>query len=147
MKAYQLLAAVVLCLAACSKPQEEWTVPEKGDFRGTVTVIYQNAPFNNENISVGFEPSEDGKTAILTIYKIKFVPQMPVTIDVTIPNIEMSLTKSGAVLACENVIPLALGGEYPRYKVTNFSGILIGDKLNFNLNFGDTPTSFIGDRL
>ena len=24
---------------------------------------------------------------------------------------------------------------------------VIGDKLNFNLNFGDTPTSFIGDRL
>ncbi|MBR0534165.1 MAG: hypothetical protein IJK19_05700 [Bacteroidales bacterium] len=50
-----------------------------------MTVIYQEAPFDNENINVNFTPSEDGKTASITLHQIRFVPQMPVTIDVPFP--------------------------------------------------------------
>lgn len=46
---------------------------------------------SNEDIEVNFTPSEDGTTATVTIYKIRFVPQMPVTIDVTIPDIKLTV--------------------------------------------------------
>ena len=92
MKITNLLAiATTLLLLACNKPAQP-VIPQESNFKGTVTVIYQDAPFDNENIEVNFKPSADGKTGSLTIYQIKFVPQMPVTIDVTIPNINVTST-------------------------------------------------------
>ena len=59
--------------------------------------------------------AEDGKTASITIYQIRFVPQMPVTIDVTIPNVAVQSTPEKILLSCETTVPLAMGGEFPRY--------------------------------
>ena len=140
-------ALVAMTLIGCDKAEPETPiVPEVSDYKGTVTVMYQGSPFNNENIAVNFTPAEDGKTATITIYQIRFVPQMPVTIDVTIPDVALTSTKDGFQLACDNVIPLAMGGEYPRYTVTDLTGTLKDDELTFSLNFGATPTSFKGTR-
>lgn len=105
-------------------------------------MVYNENSFDNEDIEVNFTPSEDGTTASVTIYKIRFVPQMPVTIDVTIPDIDLTVTKDAILLACDNVIPLAMGGEYPRYTVTQLEGTLKDDSLEFSLNFGSSPTAF-----
>lgn len=140
-----LYALLALSLVACTKVEpEKLPEPEAADYNGTVTVIFQEAPFDNEGIDVNFKPSVDGKTAEITIYKIRFVPQMPVTIDVTIPGITLQSTSEGIILSCEEVIPLAMGGEYPRYTVTDLKGKVAGKELTFSLNFGDYPTSFKG---
>ena len=137
-----LLAAVFV---SCGKENPETPlVPKTSDYTGTVTVIYQEAPFDNENIDVNFTPSEDSQTASITLYQIRFVPQMPVTIDVTIPGITVQSTSEKIILSCERTIPLALGGEYPRYTVTDLKGEIVGNELTFSLNFGDYPTSFKG---
>ncbi len=137
-----LLAAV---LVSCGKENPETPlVPKTSDYSGTVTVIYQGAPFDNENINVNFTPSEDGQSASITLNQIRFVPQMPVTIDVTIPGITVQSTSEKIILSCERTIPLALGGEYPRYTVTDLKGEIAGNELTFSLNFGDYPTSFKG---
>lgn len=109
-----------------------------------MTVIYQEEPFDNENINVNFTPSDDGRTASITIHQIRFVPKMPVTIDVTIPGIALQSTTEKILLTCEKVIPLALGGEYPRYTVTGLKGEIVGNEMTFSLLFGDYPTSFKG---
>ena len=140
-----LFALLALSLIACTKVEpEKLPEPEAADYTGTVTVMFQGEPFDNEGINVNFTPSEDGKTAEITIYKIRFVSQMPVTIDVTIPKINLQSTSEGIILSCEEVIPLAMGGEYPRYKVTELKGKVAGKELKFSLNFGDYPTSFKG---
>ena len=142
-----ILAFAALALLACNKEEKNETpVAEAGDYKGVVTVEASSGTFDNEDIEVNFTPSEDGATATITINKIRFVPQMPVTIDVTIPNVGLTSTKEGIKLACDNVIPLAMGGEYPRYTVTNLTGTLKDDDLTFSLNFGDTPTSFKGTK-
>ena len=135
--------AATLLLLACNKPAQP-VIPQENNFKGTVTVIYQDAPFDNENIEVNFKPSADGKTGSLTIYQIKFVPQMPVTIDVTIPNINVTSTPEQINLECAQVIPLAMGGEYPRYTVTDLKGSIVGKEISFSLNFGSVPTSYKG---
>lgn len=138
-------AALAIIIAGCGKEEPESPiVPEESDYVGTVTVIYQGAPFDNENIKVNFSPSEDAQTASITLHQIRFVPQMPVTIDVTIPDIAIQSTSEKVVLTCERTIPLAMGGEYPRYTVTGFQGEIVGNELTFSLNFGDYPTSFKG---
>ena len=146
MKTIRLLAALLgVLLVGCGKETPETPlVPEVSDFVGTVTVIYQDAPFDNENISVNFTPSEDGQTASITLNQIRFVPQMPVTIDVTIPGINLQSTTEKVILSCESAIPWAMGGEYPRYTVTGLQGEIVGQELTFSLLFGDYPTSFKG---
>ena len=142
-----ILALAALALLACNKEEKNETpVAEAGDYKGVVTVEASSGTFDNEDIEVNFTPSEDGTVATITINKIRFVPQMPVTIDVTIPNVGLTSTKDGFQLACDNVIPLAAGGEYPRYTVTNLTGSLNDDELTFSLNFGNTPTSFRGTK-
>ena len=139
-----ILATSALFLLACNKPADEPLVPVEANYVGTVTVIYQDAPFDTEDIEVNFTPAEDGKTGSLTIYKIRFVPQMPVTIDVTIPDINVTSTAGQINLSCTNVIPLAMGGEYPRYTVTDLQGSIVGKEISFSLNFGTVPTSYRG---
>ena len=141
------LALTALALWACNQKDPEVITPKTADYQGTVTVMYQGEPYDNENVDVNFTPSEDGKTASITIYKIRFVPQMPVTIDVTIPSVELTSTSQEVILRCDEVIPLAMGGEFPRYKVTNLTGVVKEGKLDFSLNFGDFPTSFSGHLL
>lgn len=138
-----IIFASALTLMACNRAPQP-LVPEDSNYLGTVTVIYQEAPFDNENIEVNFIPSEDGKTADIVINKIKFVPQMPVTIDVTIPKINVTSTPEQINLECAQVIPLAMGGEYPRYTVTDLKGIIKGNEISFSLNFGSYPTSYKG---
>lgn len=146
MKAIRLFVALLgMLLVSCGKETpEKPLVPEESDYVGTVTVIYQEAPFDNENISVNFTPSEDGQIASITLRQIRFVPQMPVTIDVTIPDITLQSTTEKIILSCERIIPWAMGGEYPRYTVTGLQGEIVGKELEFSLHFGDYPTSFKG---
>lgn len=146
MKIKHLFAALmVVALAGCAKLMPDTPVDaEESDYVGTVTVIYNDEPFDNENIKVTFIPGADGETASIKIHKIRFVPKMPVTIDVTVPGVSTCSEGSKTVLSCERSIPLAMGGEYPKYTVTDLSGEIAGDELTFSLNFGEYPTSFKG---
>lgn len=141
------MALTALALLACNQKDPEVITPKEADYKGTVTVVYEGEPFSTENIEVSFTPSEDGKTADITIYQIKFVPKMPVTIDVTIPGVELKSTPTEILLSCDNVIPLAMGGEFPRYKVTGMKGAIMSGNLEFSLNFGEYPTTYSGHIL
>lgn len=139
-------AAALLMLGCGKKGTEDVLVPEKGSYTGTVTVVYQGSDFDNENIKVDFIPSADGKTADIVLNQIRFVPNMPVTIDVTVPGVTLQPGEKDIVLTCARVVPLALGGEYPRYTVTDLKGKIVGNEMTFSLNFGDSPTSFRGTK-
>jgi len=139
-----MMVAAMATLIGCEKANEEPTLPAKADYNGTVSVTFRGEVTDNEDIKVNFETSEDGKTASITIYKIRFVPQMPVTVDVTIPNVQITQNGSETLLECDNVNPLSMGGEDPDHVVTGLKGTRKGDKLEFSLKFGSFPTSYKG---
>ena len=143
---HMLLALAAVAAIGCNKNNPEETVgPKEGSYVGTVTVNSTSGDvFDNENIEVSFTPSEDGKTATLVMYQIKFTPRMPMTLDVTIPDVNISAEGEDIKLACAEVVPLAMGGPFPNYTVTDLTGKISGDELTFSLNFGATPTSFSG---
>lgn len=140
------MALAAVAAIACSKNDPEEVVePKDGSYVGTVTVNSTSGEvFDNENIEVAFTPSEDGKTATLVMYQIKFTPKMPMTLDVTIPDVNISVEGQEIKLVCAEVIPLAMGGPFEKYKVTELEGKIANGKLTFSLNFGATPTSFAG---
>lgn len=141
------LGAVLLALVSCHKTPQPHELPPQNLFLGTVSVDYEGGVVDNPGIRVACLPSPDWKQADIIIYKIKFVPKMPVRIDVTIPAVKASQKDDEVLMSCNNVIPLALGGEYPKYNVTDFRGSLKGDVLSFSLNFGEYPTRFTGTRI
>lgn len=146
MKKIAFLAALA-ALFACTKTPQEQPLPTKGNYSGTVSVDWNGGTFDTENISVDYLPAADGMTADIIIYKIKFVPAMPVTIDVTIPGVTVTRKGDEIVLSGNDIIPTAMGGApYERYKVTGLSGTVSASKLDFSLNFGDSPTRFNGKR-
>ena len=141
------IGAALVVLVSCHKTPQPTEIPPRNLFQGTVSVDYEGGVVDNPDIQVAYMPGQDGKEADIIIYKIKFVPRMPVRIDVTIPAVKVLEADEKVQLSCNNVIPLALGGEYPKYNVTDLSGTLEGDVLSFSLNFGAYPTRFTGRRV
>lgn len=142
-----IIAALAAVLVSCEKNDNKADAPiqpKKGEYVGVVTVTYQGNDYDNNDISVDFTPNQAGDSASVTIHQIRFVPQMPVTIDITIPRIVLNSTDDRIVLRCDSVIPQAMGGEVPRYKVTGLNGEIVDDQFSFSLNFGSYPTSFRG---
>lgn len=146
MRKLIVLAIAILGLVSCHKTPQPSELPPQDIYLGTVSVDYEGGVVDNPDIQVAFLPSEDGTSADIIIYKIKFVPKMPVRIDVTIPGVALAEEPGGYSFSCDNVVPLALGGEYPKYTVTALSGTLEGGNLSFGLNFGAYPTRFNGTR-
>lgn len=144
-KTLLFIAITTLLLNGCSKMDPDSDISEEAFYIGTVSVLYNGETVNNENIKVRFAQKDDGTTATIKIYRIRFVPKMPVRINVTIPDISIHSTGQVTAFSCDNVIPLALGGEYPKYTVTDLNGLADGDGLQFSLNFGEYPTSFDGE--
>jgi len=136
-----LLAAIYGC--ARSAPELP-NVAETQRYVGTVTVLYEGEYFDNNDKSVSFSISDDGLSGSLTIYRIRFVPKMPVSIDVTVPAVDVSRDGDRLHISCDNVVPWALGGEFLKYLVTGLEGEINGTHLSFSLNFGEYPTSFSG---
>ena len=147
-KSIYIMLAIAAVLAGCDKSEKEnekpVSVPKSTNYSGTLTVNASSGAFNTDSIKVSYIATEKADSAAIILYQVKFSPRMPISLDVTIPGISVSKTEKGAILTCDSIVPLAMGGEYPNYTVKGFEGEIINDELTFSLNFGSTPTSYHG---
>ncbi len=147
-KSIYIMLAIAAVLAGCDKLEKENEEPvsvlKSTDYSGTLTVNASSGAFDTDSIKVSFNATEREDSASIILYKVKFSPRMPVSLDVTIPGIVVKKTEKGAILSCDSIVPLAMGGEYPNYTVKGFQGEIMDDLLTFSLNFGSTPTSYQG---
>ena len=89
----------------------------------------------------------------LKLEKVKFVPAMPIRIDVTIMDIPVEVSSDGTVMfSADAVTPWTMGGPYDTYRVDDLSGFIKEDRISFSLDFFNTkknegyPTSFEGTK-
>lgn len=145
LKAF-LFAAVLVVAAACSKnePVKIIETPAETVYSGTMTVVADGKDNVSENVKVNVSFQKDG-TATIIFNKVKFVPQMPVSLDVTVPGVKCETRENEIILSGDDIVPLAMGMPYERYKVTSLSGKIIAGKLTISLNFGGFATSYVGD--
>lgn len=139
-----LIAAVSVVAAACSKnePVKIIETPAETVYSGTLTVVAGGKDNVSENVNVSLQ--DDG-TATIIFNKVKFVPQMPVSLDVTVPGVKCEIRENEITLSGNDIVPLAMGMPYAKYKVTSLSGKIIAGKLTVSLNFGEFATSYVGD--
>ncbi len=145
LKAF-LFAAVLVVAAACSKnePVKIIETPTETVYSGTMTVVADGKDNVSENVNVNVGFKDDG-TATIIFNKVKFVPQMPVSLDVTVPGVKCETRENEIILSGNDIVPLAMGMPYERYKVTSLNGKIIAGKLTVSLNFGGYATSYAGD--
>lgn len=141
-----LIAAVSVVAAACSKnePVKIIETPAETVYSGTLTVVAGGKDNVSENVNVNVNLQDDG-TATIIFNKVKFVPQMPVSLDVTVPGVTCEIRENEIILSGNDIVPLAMGMPYERYKVTSLTGKIIAGKLTISLNFGGYATSYVGD--
>lgn len=141
-----LIAAVSVVAAACSKnePVKIIETPAETVYSGTMTVVAGGKDNVSENVKVNVNLQEDG-TATIIFNKVKFVPQMPVSLDVTVPGVKCECRKNEIILSGNDIVPLAMGMPYAKYNVTSLNGKITAGKLTVSLNFGEFATSYAGD--
>ena len=143
MKRILAFLLALTALAACSKePQPVATTDTSGQYRGTVSVDYEDTVYDNENILVSLKEEEGGLT--LMIYDIKFVPQMPLTVTVTIKGIPFYRYGDRLEFSGDNIVPYSGILPFKSRTVYGLEGVARDKELTFSLRFGDSPTRFHG---
>ena len=142
-----LIASMLLAVAGCTKNNvnEEKEIPSSSMYSGSLTVV----AYGKENVTEGLEVNADidkEGTLTLVFHKVKFVPQMPVTLDVTVPGVSYSIESDGSILLSgDGIVPITMMQPYPKYTVTGLSGKMSEKALSVSLNFGEFPTSYSGN--
>lgn len=149
-----------MCLiAACSdsesdKPEPTIEPVDQGiTYSGTITVDQlDNTDYTENNISVhAYQPNDTQLTLIVD--DVKFAEAMPIRLTMTIPNATLCTATSSPFHAYantfsgENIIPIAMGGEFPQYTITAFVGSFDDSHLTFSMMCGEYPLTYTGTLL
>ena len=152
MKRLFTILAFAWALAACEKAPTIIT-DDSPEYTGTMIVAYEGEDFEQSGIKVLVE-FDQTKTAIdIKLQKVKFVPAMPIRIDVTIMDVPVvSIGEDSWTFEADDLTPWAMGGPYDTYRVDDLRGTISGDSIEFSLGFYNTkkqenyPTSYSGVR-
>ena len=144
---FTVLIVAGMMFVACDKNDDKNETPEtltNQTYVGTLTVDQTDGTtYTQENVTVGLATT-DTAGMVLTFNQVSFSERMPVKIDMTIPHIEYTANGANYTLSGNNIVPLAMGGEFPKYTITNLSGTIADGALSVSMNCGGFPTKFSG---
>ena len=139
-----LLAVMPLLTMSCSKEDGDVENPLLSgnyEYSGTMTVTADGIDNVSEEVKVEVRIDE-------MFYKVKFVPQMPVSLDVSVPGVGFEVKNGTIELSADGIVPLSGGTlPFPKYTVTGLSGTLTDSGILMKLNFGEYPVAYEGQKL
>ena len=143
-----MTAACLFC--ACEKVPTVIT-DDSPEYTGKMVVVYEGEDFEQTGIKVLGEFNEDKTSVDIKLQKVKFVPAMPVRIDVTIMDIPVTAAGEGTwTFEGDGITPWAMGGPYETYRVDDLHGTITENSIEFSLGFYNTkkqenyPTTYSG---
>ena len=152
MKRFFTILAFAWALASCEKAPTVIT-DDSPEYTGTMIVAYEGEGFRQTGIKVLGEFDQSRTTIDIKLQKVKFVPAMPIRIDVTIMDIPaVSTGEDSWTFEADDLTPWAMGGPYDTYRVDDLRGTISGNSIEFSLGFYNTkkqenyPTSYSGTR-
>ena len=152
MKRFFTILAFAWALASCEKAPTVIT-DDSPEYTGTMIVAYEGEDFKQTGIKVLGEFDQSRNTIDIKLQKVKFVPAMPIRIDVTIMDIPaVSTGEDSWTFEADDLTPWAMGGPYDTYRVDDLHGTISGNSIEFSLGFYNTkkqenyPTSYSGVR-
>lgn len=75
---------------------------------------------------------------------VKFVPQMPVTIDITVPSVPCQKGEGVVTFQADSVVPMMGTVPADKYMARNLKGEVKGDSISFAVVFANFPTTYKG---
>jgi hypothetical protein len=147
---FAILGAFSLNFISCEEENEKEgnnvvITPVENLYTGTINVEFRGQNNATEGIDCGVSKDDNKKTIDLSLYQVKFVPQMPMTIDLTIPEITFQDSDNGIKFSADSIAPTMGGNPYPDYAAKNLTGMIMGDSIWFHCSFGDYPTTYQGN--
>lgn len=147
---FAILGAFSLNFISCEEENEKEgnnvsIIPLENIYTGTINVNFKGQATDTEGVDCGVLKDDNKKTIDLNLYQVKFVPQMPLTIDLTIPSISFQESNNEIKFSADSIAPTMGGNPYPQYAATNLTGMIIGDSIWFHCSFGDYPTTYQGN--
>lgn len=143
-----LSMAVVACDKDDEEQQEQPTPPpSQSTYLGVLTVDQNDGEtYKRQNVEVKYviDADADGSKLDIYMYKVKFAEAMPMELDMTIPAVDFSVTGDRIELSGEGIIPLAMGGQFPAYTITDLSGKIENDIMTLSMMCGEYPLSYTG---
>lgn len=146
-----LVAFSTLALVFCSCDNEEEdnnpikTEQQNNDstsFVGQLSVTFQGNDFITDDTKVS--ALLKGNAISLYFFGVKFVPQMPITIDLVVADIACSTTYGIVEFQGDKIIPTMAGAPYKQYVAEDIKGTIKDGTINFSLTFGGIPTKYSG---
>jgi hypothetical protein len=142
-----VLAAITVFITACSNDEnsEDTVIVDNGAYIGTL-VVDQNdgTSYTQENVSVVVSIDTDTDYAEIRMMEVSFAEGMPIKVNMTIPNVSIAKIPNGLSLNGNNIIPLALGGKFSKYIITDLTGKVTTQSISLELMCGEFPLSFSG---
>lgn len=146
-KIIAMLFAAVMFTACNNDEGRDDQLDGTAVFTGSLTVTYQGNDIVTDNVRVEVDFDDDGKNADICFYGVKFVPQMPVSIDVEIPDVPYVMSGDDKyTFNADGIVPVSGEAEvpFPQYTVNGLKGVLGNANLELSLSFGDFPTKYSG---
>ncbi len=101
----------------------------------------------SEDVKVEVRMDETARTLDIMFNKVKFVPQMPISLDVSVQGIGFEVKNGTLEFSADGIIPLSGGTlPFPKYTVTGLTGTLTGSGISMKLNFGEYPVAYEGKK-
>jgi len=117
-----------------------------------MTVVYEGEEFSQDNIQVQVQFNQDRTAVDIKLFKVKFVPAMPIRINVEIKDVPLTEESAGVwSFSADDITPWAMGGPYKGYRVDDLEGRITEESVDFELGFFNTkksenyPTSYSGN--
>lgn len=101
--------------------------------------------FTKEAQEVTYKIDDEGVMNI-EMRGAKFAAAMPLTLDMTIPGVGYTETTDGYVLEAESIVPLAMGGEFAQFTITNLTGTITDTELTMEFMCGAFPVTYTGTK-
>ena len=148
MKKFFALIAAALLIVSCGSDSKNESEPLPSgitEYKGNMVVTFRGEDYTTENVVISFKYNKDTGKADILFNQVKFVPQMPVTLDIVVPG--AAVTRIGDLYAItgDGIEPTSGGVPYEEYLVTNLIGQWDGSVLDISLLFGSYPTRFVGE--
>lgn len=146
MRSLFILVCAAMLFTSCGKDIFENIVNdgEQGKiFIGSVVVDEgEGSTFTKEDVEVAYMHNDDGTITIL-MKKVKFASLMP-AINMEIPGVSMIGSDDNMTLSGDNIIPIAMGGEFKKFTITNLEGYTNGQQFDLSFTCGDYPVTYSG---
>jgi hypothetical protein len=114
---------------------------------GTLSVTQQdNSTFTQENVTVTMTKTGENLMQMIML-GVKFSNEMPISLDMTVNGITSESSENGISLTGDQLIPMAMGGEFPRYIITGLNASLTVDDITLSMTCGGIyPLTFSGSK-